>query len=84
MSLGVSGCFGGMSKANDPIDDIDEAAVAVEEIVNTDSPADVAASEQAPSLALAQLVGQYARRVRLLTWAVVAIVVVMIMREVEQ
>ena len=81
--MGVSGCFGSMTNDPDPIDDIEEVAVAVDEIENTDTPQSDTPS-QAPSLALAQLVEQYARRVRLLTWAVIAIVVVLVIREVEK
>lgn len=81
--MGVSGCFGSMTNDPDPIDDIEEVAVAVDEIENTDTPQSDTSS-QAPSLALAQLVEQYARRVRLLTWAVIAIVVVLVIREVEK
>lgn len=80
--IGVSGCFSSMAD-NDPIDNIEEAKEALEGIVSTDT-AEEPTSEEAPSLALAQLVGQYARRVRLLTWAVIAIVVVLIIREVEK
>lgn len=80
--IGVSGCFGG-AKVDYPIDDVDEAAAAVEEIVETTDP--VPTEQQpgpAPDLALAQLVGQYARRVRLLTWAVVAIAIMIVLKEV--
>lgn len=81
--IGVSGCFGG-TKAAYPIDDINEAAAAVEEIVETTDPVPTEQqTEPAPDLALAQLVGQYARRVRLLTWAVVAIAIMLVLKEFE-
>lgn len=81
--IGVSGCFGGTKTAY-PIDDIDEAAAAVEEIVETTDPVPTEQqTEPAPDLALAQLVGQYARRVRLLTWAVVAIAIMLVLKEFE-
>lgn len=75
--IGVSGCFGG-GIARGPIDDIAEAEIALGDIVDSASrqPDEPTAREdegQTTDLMLAQLVEQYARRVRLLTWAVVAI-----------
>lgn len=77
-----SGCFGRSATAN-PIDDIHEAAEALGDIVvSTAQPSGMAATNAAvPSVTA--LLNQYIRRVRLLTWAVVAIVVVMVMREVD-
>lgn len=83
--IGVSGCFGGTQPLGS-IDDIGEAAAAVEEIVSTGDQGGTPEQGQpsdAPNMAMAQLVGQYVQRVRLLTWAVVAIVFVMVMREVK-
>lgn len=80
--IGVSGCFG--STTPYPIDDIEEVVGAVDDIVETATPsADEPSAGISPNMALAQLVGQYARRVRLLTWAVVAIVVVLVLKEVN-
>lgn len=82
--IGVSGCFGG--GVTYPIDDIEEVETAVEEIVETATPGEDVPEPQtdnADSLALAQLVGQYARRVRLLTWAVMAIAIVLVLKEVK-
>lgn len=78
--IGVSGCFGDGGTAY-PIDDIEEVEAAVSEIVETDTTGDEPA--QAPNLALVQLVGQYARRVRLLTWAVVAMAALLVLKELD-
>lgn len=84
--IGVSGCFG--ARGTDwPIDDIGEAAAAVDEILDSAmvQPTDPPESEPegpAPDLATAQLVGQYLRRLRLLTWAVVAIVVYLALMDI--
>ena len=78
--MGISGCFGS-SNLEYPIDDANEAAAAVEEIVVTDDGEEPTAP--GPNLAMAQLVEQYVRRVRLLTWAVVAIAAVLIIKEIK-
>lgn len=80
--IGVSGCFGSRAKQN-PIDDIDEAAQAVADIEDTPQAPAADPEPNAATPALAMLVGQYARRVLLLTWAVVIMAIVMIMREVD-
>lgn len=75
-----SGCFGG-GKTTDPIDDLNEASEAVTDIINSaDSPATADATAVAD---MANLLGEYAKRLRLLTWAVVAIVVVLVIKEVK-
>jgi hypothetical protein len=79
-----SGCFG--TKAyNPPIDDLEEAAQAVEEIIGSDHetvPSEPS-QESAPDLEAAQLLVQYMRRVRLLTWAVVAIAAYLVLKEMK-
>lgn len=73
-----SGCFG--FDLSDPIDDPREAEQVVDDIVATNEEAEEAASEIQPMLVV---LSEYLKRVRILTWAVVAIVIVMIMREVK-
>ena len=80
--IGISGCFGGGGTPF-PIEDITEVEAAVGEIVENDSPTGDAQAAQAPNLALAQLFGQYVRRVRLLTWAVVAIAIILVIKEMK-
>lgn len=77
---GVSGCFGRPN--NEPIDDIQDAAAAVNDIVSGEDPAP--ADTSAETLAsVAAVVGEYTRRVRLLTWAVVIIALVLVLKEVD-
>lgn len=79
-----SGCFG--TKAYDPpIDDLREAAQAVDDIIGSDPETvpEEPSQESAPDLGAAQLLGQYVRRVRLLTWAVVAIAAYLVLKELE-
>ena len=79
-----SGCFGGKAY-EPPIDDIREAAKAVDDIIVSD-PETVPkepSQESAPDLGAAKLLGQYVRRVRLLTWAVVAIAVYIVLKEMK-
>lgn len=76
-----SGCFG-TSRTPDPIDDINEAAEAMEGIIDSANQQTPTENPGAAMPALA-LVGQYARRVRLLTWAVVIMAVVIVMREID-
>lgn len=79
-----SGCFG--TKAyNPPIDDLKEAAQALKDIIGSDPetvPSEPA-QESAPDMEAAQLLGQYVRRVRLLTWAVVAIAAYLVLNEMK-
>ena len=77
-----SGCFGS-NKPAAVIDDINEAAAAVSAIAGTTPVENGTATAQAAA-DVAALLGQYARRLRLLTWAVVAIAVVLVMREVKE
>lgn len=82
--IGVSGCFGG-GKPNWPVDDIGEAAAAVDDIAASASRSTVQPEGhdgcQQADLMMAQLVGLYVRRVRLLTWAVAAIVAYLLIKE---
>ncbi len=82
--IGVSGCFGSRAKQN-PIDDIDEARKAVADIIGSDTVENPAPCVQDPSasLAAAQVIGLTVRRVRLLTWAVVAIAVYLVLKELK-
>lgn len=81
-----SGCFG-TSRTPDPIDDIDEAAAAMDDIIDSATrqpatePTTVATGAAMP--ALEALVAQYAARVRLLTWAVAIMAVFLVMREID-
>lgn len=77
-----SGCFG-TSRTPDPIDDIDEAAEAMVDIVDSANQQNPTENPGAAMPALAVLMGQYAKRVRLLTWAVVIMAVVIVWREIE-
>ena len=77
-----SGCFGRCATA-DPIDDIHEAADALGDILGTSGQQGTTAANDAAVPTMAALLDQYVRRVRLLTWAVVAIAVVLVMKEVD-
>lgn len=84
--IGVSGCFGSGKAAEQPmapIDDIDEVEQMVADIETTPSGASAPASVagQLPTVAL--LIDEYVRRLRLLTWAVAIMAIVMIMRETD-
>lgn len=79
--IGVSGCFGGASAY--PVDDVDDVAAAVEEIVETAQPANEQPVAEATDIDMALLVGQYVRRVRLLTWAVVVLAAVIAIKELK-
>lgn len=79
-----SGCFGKQSY-DPPIDDLNEAREAVADIIDSDTVENPAPCVQDPSasLAAAQVIGMTVRRVRLLTWAVVAIAVYLVLKEVK-
>lgn len=78
-----SGCFG-TSRTPDPIDDIGEAADALESIVGTAGQPSPDCANGAAMPAMAALVAQYIDRVRLLTWAVVLMAVVLVAKELKQ
>lgn len=77
-----SGCFG--SHYDPPIDDLNEAREAVADIIGSATTENPVPSAQDPSaLAVAHVLALTARRVRLLTWAVVAIAVYLVLKEVK-
>ena len=81
-----SGCFGGGSPEYDQIDDLDEAREAVEEIVATAAPATeqhATTTATAAGLRAIQVLLDTANRVRLLTWAVAAIALYLIIKELK-
>lgn len=79
-----SGCFS--HTKYDPIDSVEEAGAAVEEIIETDTLVPTATDEDAEAnvIGAAQLLGEYLRRVRILTWAVVAITLYLVLKEVKE
>lgn len=78
--MGKSGLLGNIVYEG-PIDDIKEVGAAVGDIMNTQ--ADGAGSFADPDAASVLLLQEYVRRVRLLTWAVGVIALVLILKEVE-
>lgn len=81
--IGNSGCFG--KAYNPPIDDIGEAGAAVADIIAGDTveqPGEtvspVASADPAARLLLATM-----RRVRVLTWAVMALVAYIVIKEID-
>lgn len=77
-----SGCFG-KGTDPDPIDDINEAAEALGDIMGTATQPTGTSATDAAAPAVAALLNQYMQRVRLLTWAVIAMAVVLVVREVK-
>lgn len=79
--IGNSGCFG--AATNNPIDDIREAEAAVTDIVADAGTPETPVTEYdlATANAMAGIVGEYVRRVRLLTYAVVAIALYLVLKE---
>lgn len=83
---GNSGCFGSGYDPEEGIDNIKEAAGAIDEIAGDAGEGteieDTTAIEsyQASMIVL----GEYLKRIRILTWAVIALAVVVIMREVKE
>ena len=78
--MGNSGLFGN-NGWNGQIDDAKEVGAAVEEIMNTQ--ADGTGTRQEPDAASVLILREYVRRVRLLTWAVGLIALVLILKEAE-
>lgn len=72
-----SGCFGGSGTPLNPIDDANEAAQAVKEIVENMQPAEESGTLDVIGLALVQ------HRVKMLTWAVVAMAVYLVIKELK-
>ncbi len=64
------------------IDDIAEVDAAVDDILNSQA-GDGAGGQQGPDAETALVLTEYVRRLRLLTWAVGVIALVLILKEVE-
>lgn len=75
-----SGCFG-TGREPDPIDDIAEAAEAMAGIIDSADQQTPTVNPGAAMPALAALVGQYARCVRMLTWAVALMAIVLVAKD---
>lgn len=75
-----SGCFGTARTADEVIDDLEEVSSVVDDITTKDTGGDDTASAQA-AFDASKIIGQYVRRVRILTWAVVAIAIVLVLKE---
>ena len=76
---GVSGCFGGVQPAaNATIDSLEEVSAAVDGIVNGSDAPD--GNAQAASV-LAMHYACMEQRVRMLTWAVLALAAVVLLKE---
>lgn len=83
--IGISGCFGGLEY--EQLDTVEDASTVVDELEQMETPAtDAAVGEQylLTMQDLARVASEYARRIRLLTWAVVAIVVYLVLMEAKQ
>lgn len=78
-----SGCFG-TSRTPDPIDDIGEAAEAMGDIIDSANQQTTTVATDAAMPAMAALVAQYINRVRMLTWAVVLMAIVLVAKELKQ
>lgn len=81
--MGVSGVFGDYAE-HDPIDNVDEAEKVVNEL-NEVAATDAKQTAEAYMLTVQQLgniAGEYARRIRLLTWGLVAAVIYLVLKEV--
>lgn len=82
--IGQSGCFGSQPIANDTIDNAAETSAAVDEIIETvtnEVETNTENSQAAASLLLAQHYAYMEKRVRLLTWAVVAVAAYLMLKE---
>lgn len=80
-----SGCFASNRQA-DQIDDIKEAAEALQDIENSDS-TETSQGETPVDAVLPQLAAvmrQYANRLRVLTWAFIALAVYVFVKEVKR
>lgn len=80
--IGQSGCFG--KTYDPPIDDIREAGAAVADIVAGMAVEDPGTRTPDPSSALAaKMLFETARRVRLLSWTVMAVVAYLVIKELN-
>ncbi len=62
------------------IDDISEVEAAVDDILNSQS-VEESDGEQAPDATMVLIIREYLHRIRILTWAVVVIAIVLILKE---
>lgn len=84
--MGVSGCFGSEKAAYEQIDTVEEASTVVDDIQQGQgdgSTTPVGEDYLLTVQSLTQVASEYARRIRLLTWTVVAIVVYLVLKEVK-
>ncbi len=79
--MGDCGLFG-YGKPSGSIDDINEVDAAVTDILGTQTDAE-AGGQQDTDTAAVLILREYVRRVRLLTWAVGIIALVLLLKEVE-
>lgn len=77
--IGESGCFGGSQPAaNETIDNMAEVSAAVDDII---SDTGTVSSSASAAVVLARHYAYMERRVRMLTWAVVALAAVALLSE---
>ena len=74
-----SGCFGGSNQVEDVIDTVEEVSAAVDDIATTVG----TATDEAAAYQLAVHYASMERRIRLLTWAVAIIAIVLVLKEVD-
>ena len=82
----VSGCFGS-GPSYEQLDTVEEVSTVVDKLQDTTDPVGAATTGEEYLLTMQQLASvaaEYARRIRLLTWAVVAIVVYLVLKEAKQ
>ena len=84
--ISVSGCFGNGEPLYEQLDTAAEAAAVVDELEQLEQ-SDAATLGEQYLLTVqdfTRVASEYARRIRLLTWAVVAIVVYLVLKEAKQ
>lgn len=80
-----SGCFAS-NRSADPIDDINEAAEILQDIETTDNSTEASPEETPVDAVLPQMVvvmEQYARRLRVLTFAFIALAIYVFVKEMK-
>ena len=84
--IGVSGCFGSAPQY-EPIDTVDEASAVVEglqEDVPMAADPEVVGQEYMLTIQqLATVAGEYARRIKLITYGLIAVVVYLLLKELK-
>lgn len=75
-----SGCFGSNKPIDEQIDTVEEVSTVVDDIMGTDTNPE-GSQQDAAAYVTAVYCAALENRIRMLTWAVVAIVVVLIIRE---